>query len=288
MIYMRKLITRSFITLLAAGVFILSGCGRPSTAAGNDSKRSLDLHGLHDEEPPQGFTRIERTQEMYVSSDTTGSTDFHDTGTFEFSLDYPTDGNVNSDMIKRFLTVISDSPEYGSVDDINIFFSYLSRKILKIWRQDHTYSAANNEALLSLRVHALQPRFITFSKRYCVIESGRQRIEEETFHTFDLNTGKELANDDIFLPDHLHDAKMALSEVILNDPDYREWHPDAIHCDKEDLRYDLPQGALTDEGVIFSYQVNEMAPVEALHFIVPYAILAPYMQKRWQYLTTDV
>ena len=96
---------------------------------------------------------------------------------------------------------------------------------------------------------------------------------------------------------------MKLFEVMTQDSHYRAWNgdltspseiqgriidwqsPDAILEGTEweeperDVKFELPDGSLTDSGVVFSFQPYEIDcwAAGAYHFIVPYKKLLPYM-----------
>ena len=118
----------------------------------------------------------------------------------------------------------------------------------------------------------------------------------ETFHTLDLRSEKELRNTDIFKSQSIDKVKMKLFEVMANDPHYLAWHdsienpsaieemivawqsPEPVLEDTEweeserEVMFELPDGALTDSGVVFSFQPYEIDCWAAgtYHFIVPY------------------
>lgn len=96
---------------------------------------------------------------------------------------------------------------------------------------------------------------------------------------------------------------MKLFEVMTKDPHYRAWNGDSITASEiqgkiegwqspnpvlegtewdepeNEAKFELPDGALTDSGVVFSFQPYEIDcwAAGAYHFIVPYKQLMPYM-----------
>ena len=96
---------------------------------------------------------------------------------------------------------------------------------------------------------------------------------------------------------------MKLFEVMAKDPHYLEWNeglgnpneiedwilawqsPDPILEGTEweepdrNVRFELPDGVLTESGVVFSFQPYEIDcwAAGAYHFIVPYKQLMPYL-----------
>lgn len=127
----------------------------------------------------------------------------------------------------------------------------------------------------------------------------------ETFHTLDLKGGKELTNKDIFNPNSFNKVEMFLFEVMDNDARYTDWNsvesatdverqiaawqsPDPILKGTEweepdrEFKFELPKGALTETGVVFSFQPYEIDcwAAGAYYFIVPYSKLKPYMTQK--------
>jgi len=144
--------------------------------------------------------------------------------------------------------------------------------------------------------------FVTLSKyEYDRIGIGHG-MYTETFHTFDLARGKELNNKDIFKPNSFDKVKKLLFETMFDNKRYREWNqgiespdetesaiegwqsPSAILEGTEweeperEVKFELPEAALTESGVVFSFQPYEIDcwAAGAFHFVVPYKKLMPY------------
>lgn len=125
----------------------------------------------------------------------------------------------------------------------------------------------------------------------------------ECFSTLDLSTGQELTNKSLFKPNALGQIKKLLFETMFNDERYREWNgniesPEEIEARIEgwqspspalegteweeptrEVKFELPEGALTNSGVVFSFQPYEIDcwAAGAFHFVVPYNKIMPYM-----------
>ncbi len=191
----------------------------------------------------------------------------------------------------------------GSANDIKSLSDFLAHKVFENWIRGGEFGIGSSASTLTIKPHMTNDRFITFSKyEYDRIGLGHG-MYTETFHTFDLKHEKELTNNDIFKIQCLENVKMKLFEVMAQDSHYRAWNgdltspseiqgriidwqsPDAILEGTEweeperDVKFELPDGALTDSGVVFSFQPYEIDcwAAGAYHFIVPYKKLLPYM-----------
>lgn len=141
---------------------------------------------------------------------------------------------------------------------------------------------------------------MTFAKYEYEREGTGHGMYIEMIHTLHLKSGKELKNNDIFKSHSLDKVKMKLFEVIANDQHYLARHDSVKNpCEIEkrfvawqsilkgkewegherDIKIELPNGALTDSGVVFSFQPYEIDcwAAGAYHFIVPYKQLMSYM-----------
>lgn len=194
----------------------------------------------------------------------------------------------------------------GDASDMQHLSDFLAHKTFENWRRGGNFGMGSNDATLVIRPHIANDRYVTFSK----YEYDRQGIGHgmytETFHTFDLKNGNKLRNKDIFKSQSLNNVKMKLFEVMAKDPKYLEWHGSPLSStDLEDMieawqspspalkgteweeperdfTFKLPEGALTDTGVVFSFQPYEIDCWAAgtYHFIVPYKKLRPYLTDR--------
>lgn len=198
-------------------------------------------------------------------------------------------------------------PAYtGNENNAQALSDFLANKTFENWKRGGNTGSSSNGAKLEIRTHVANSKFVTFSKyEYDRIGIGHG-IYTETFHSLDLASGKELTSKDIFKTGSFDKVKKLLFETIFNDKRYREWNegigsPDEIEAAIEDwqspaailegteweepkseVRFELPEGALTETGVVFSFQPYEIDcwAAGAYHFIVPYSKLKPYMTER--------
>lgn len=192
---------------------------------------------------------------------------------------------------------------YGNKDDIQNLSDFLAHRTFDNWKYGGGCGLGLCEVALAIRPHVSDKRYITFSKYEYEREGFGHGMYTETFHTFDMKNGKRLKNKDIFKTKSLDNVKLKLFEVMANDPHYLEWHGESVSASeiesmieawqspdlalegteweepKKDFKFDLPDGALTESGIIFSFQPYEIDcwAAGAYHFIVPYEKLMPYL-----------
>lgn len=191
--------------------------------------------------------------------------------------------------------------------NIDSLVNYVLDNTIDSWKriEDYHYESSMGSGL-AVDAHIATSKFATFS----VYEYNRVGIGHgmytETFHTFDMKNGTELSNDDIFKPRTLDKVKTLLFEVMAKDPKYSEWNQDITSASDVQARIEgwrepnplldgteweepkktsdfiLPEGALTDSGIVFSFQPYEIGcwAEGAYHFIVPYEKLRPYLTSR--------
>lgn len=189
----------------------------------------------------------------------------------------------------------------GNSNDFQCLSDFLAHKTFENWIRGGEFDMGSSAATLAIKPHIANERFVTFSMyEYDRVGIGHG-MYTETFHTFDYNTEKELTNTDIFKSQYIYKVKMKLFEVMAKDPYYRAWNGDSITASeiqgrieswqspspilegtdreepKSDFKFELPDGALTDSGVVFSFQPYEIDcwAAGAYHFIVPYKELMP-------------
>lgn len=198
-------------------------------------------------------------------------------------------------------------PAYtGNVNDIQSLSDFLAHKAFESWIRSGDFDMGSNESVLAIRPHFVNERYVTFSKYEYNREGTGHGMYTETFHTFDLKNGKGLKNKDIFKSQSLDKVKMKLFETMSKDPRYLEWHGGSVSPTEiesmieawlsplpilegteweepdRDVKFELPDGALTESGVVFSFQPYEIDcwAAGAYHFIVPYEILLPYLTSK--------
>lgn len=193
----------------------------------------------------------------------------------------------------------------GNVNNMLNLSDFLANKTFENWKRGGDTNWMSNGARLEIRSHVVNSKFVTVSKyEYERIGIGHG-MYTETFHTLDLDRGTQLSNKDIFKTSSLDNVKLALFEVIANDFHFREWNPEITSADMKsriegwqapneilkgteweepetEFKFELPDGALTDKGIIFSFQPYEIDcwAAGAFHFIVPYNMLMPYLSNR--------
>lgn len=191
----------------------------------------------------------------------------------------------------------------GNDSDMSALSDFVANRTFENWIRGKNFEHIPNDAVLEIKAHLVTPRFATFGKyEYERVGIGHG-MYTETIHTVDLSSGKELRNKDIFLPNSLDKVKQRLFEVMAKDNHYLEWHdgkvspneverlilawggPISFSEDDEseeqenDSKFTLPDGALTNTGVVFSFQPYEIDcwAAGSYHFIVPYKKLMTYL-----------
>lgn len=195
-------------------------------------------------------------------------------------------------------------PAYtGQVDDMQCLSDFLAHRTFENWIRGGNFGMGSSGASLAIRPNIVNGRYATLSKYEYECEGIGHGMYTETFHSFDLKNGTKLSNRDIFKSKSLNKVKMKLFEVMAKDSRYLEWHggnvsptdiedmildwqsPSSIlegtewEEPKRDVKFELPEGALTESGVVFSFQPYEIECWAAgtFHFIVPYKEVMPYL-----------
>lgn len=191
----------------------------------------------------------------------------------------------------------------GNANDIQCLSDFMSHKTFENWIRGGELDMGSSGSVLALSSHIANKKFVTYAKyEYERIGTGHG-MYTETFHTLDIKRGKELTNKDIFKAKSLDNVKKELFVVMAKDSHYLAWNdgiegpgdienrivgwqsPNPIlegteweEADRE-VKFELPDGALTESGVVFSFQPYEIDcwAAGAFHFIVPYERLKPYM-----------
>ena len=191
----------------------------------------------------------------------------------------------------------------GNANDIQCLSDFMAHKTFENWIRGGELDMGSSGSVLALSSHIANKKFVTYAKyEYERIGTGHG-MYTETFHTLDIKRGKELTNKDIFKAKSLDNVKKELFVVMAKDSHYLAWNdgiegagdiesrivgwqsPNPIlegteweEPDRE-VKFELPDGALTDSGVVFSFQPYEIDcwAAGAFHFIVPYKQLRHYM-----------
>lgn len=192
----------------------------------------------------------------------------------------------------------------GAVKDMAILSDFIRDKTVEWWKEDDDLPYEGSAATsLAVRGNIANSSFVTFSVYdYNRMGSGHGGYIE-TFHSFDIKNGKELSNTDIFNPKMLDKVKLLLYDVMANHPRYTAWNRGIKSAtdvqarfegtkldEQEDSEFALPQGALTNSGVVFSFQPYEIGcwAEGAYHFVIPYKSLMPYLTSRTKDLLRKV
>lgn len=191
----------------------------------------------------------------------------------------------------------------GNSNDIQCLSDFMAHKTFENWIRAGEFGIGSSAETLALTSHIANTGFVTFGKyEYDRVGIGHG-MYTETFHTLNLKSGKKLTNRDLFKSQSLDKVKMRLFEVMAKDSHYLAWNdglesPNEIESRIEgwqspspilegteweepdrEVKFEIPEGALTDSGVIFSFQPYEIDcwAAGAFHFIVPYKQLMPYL-----------
>lgn len=190
----------------------------------------------------------------------------------------------------------SDLKYKMDVENMEVLSDFIKDDILKDWRKEDLDMNVVED--IAIRAHVANKSYATFSVYNYSRIGGVHGGYVETFHTFDMNSGKQLTNTDIFKPNTMDKVKLILFDVIARDPRYSASfnitsEDDVKRCierlqemstalsgtELEEPEIKLSQGALTGTGVVFSFQPYEIDGWGngAYHFIVPYKRLMPYL-----------
>lgn len=196
------------------------------------------------------------------------------------------------------------SKQYLDAPDMLSLSDYLKDKTVEEWKKvDDLPYIGQMAAEIDIRTHIVNPRFATFSVHTYDREGTGHGMYTQSFCSFEIKNGKELDNNDIFKKNSIENVKNLLYEEMAADSHYLAWNkyiksaedvrtaiegwrsPDEAldgtefeESDK-DSEFILPQGALTNTGVVFSFQPYEIDcwAAGAFHFIIPYRKLMPYL-----------
>lgn len=243
-------------------------------------------------------------------------------GKISFIADYADKCNANAGKINRFMVDLvcnsgdtemkipaltslyigykrtrqSGKKYDGAVKDMAALSDFIRDKTVEWWKEDDDLPYEGSAATsIAVRGNIANSSFVTFSVYdYNRMGSGHGGYIE-TFHSFDVKNGKELYNTDIFKPKTLDKVKLLLYDAMANHPRYTAWNRDIKSASDVQARFErtkldeqeapeftLPQGALTNSGVVFSFQPYEIGcwAEGAYHFVIPYKSLMPYLTSR--------
>lgn len=185
----------------------------------------------------------------------------------------------------------------GNTGDMQGLSDFLAHRASENWKREGEFGVGSSALDVSVRSRVANRRFVTFAKyEYDRVGIGHG-MYAETFHTLDLKSGRALTNADIFKAGTLDKVREKLFGVMARDPRYTAAHDgvktardvarstgrwrmtDPADEEGEWVEIELPEGALTSTGVVFSFQPYEIGCFAegAYHFIVPYSRLRPYL-----------
>lgn len=275
--------------------------------------------------PLKGFKRFRENYKETLDSIVMPKYSYTCTGYYTFTADYADSTTQNATKINKFLCNLAGLSRSeaariqgsrrrgraGNDDNIRALSDFLAAKTFEDWRRSGETDESSNAEKLEIRLHVCNPKYATFSMyAYGRIGTGHG-MYVETFHTFDLSDEKELTNKDIFKPGSLDEVKKALFETMYSDRRFREWHPEIespedieamivgwqspseflegteLEEPEREITFELPEGALAETGVIFSFQPYEIDCWAAgtAHFVVPYKKLMPYLTSDFSAIT---
>lgn len=251
-------------------------------------------------QPLKGFRRLQKRHKECLDSvvdETYGI--IRCMGSFSFSSDYAAPAVDHAATINRYICFLA-----GASENIMQLPDNWVRKTVDSWKREEglAYEGSVGSAI-DIRVHIVNPLFATFGLYVYDREGTGHGMYTETFHSMDPQTGKSIDNEFLFKQGNLDQVARLLFEAMANDEKYTYWNPhmksaDAIEhrfmgvgssgstpeqseqeLSDESSAFELPQGALTNSGVVFSFQPYEIDcwAAGAYHFIVPYDKLQPYL-----------
>lgn len=281
--------------------------------------------------PVEGFQRFQKHYEVCLDSVVDKEYGLLKCmGYFSFTSDYPDSCMENVAKINRYICDLAGvaqdirteipaltafyigykpsqntgKPYTGDSDDMLQLSDFIAKKTFDWWKLEENlaYEGSSKRADIAIRVHISNPYFVTFSQYAYEREGMGHGMYTETFHSLDLQIGKNIDNKFLFKRGTLDKVKRQLSEVMAKDANFTSWNQNIKSADDVEMQIkgwrspspilkgteweepetefvlELPMGALTDKGVVFSFQPYEIDcwAAGAFHFVVPYEKLMPY------------
>ena len=237
----------------------------------------------------------------------------------DFEVDVPTASVPNGSNLNRWLNDIAlatisgpdtllVSPHFaayywknrskyqGPIDDRVAVYDYMASYFMNDakphiendgdWWERRYYSS------LSLRAKYSNGRFVTYQMATNMTLNGAHGYYTVQMVSYDPIHSRPIDWNYIFKPGSVGQVVRILERIAEADPEYMSWNANiyryTYHKDEE--WYDaeetfLPNPALTDEGVVFSYQPYEIACFAAgmYHFTIPYSQLQDFLtdEAKW-------
>ena len=237
----------------------------------------------------------------------------------DFEIDAPTASVPNGRLMNRWLNDIAlatisgpdsllVSPHFvayywknrskyqGSIDDRIAVYNYMARyftnDVKPYIENDGDWWERRYYSSLSLRAKYSNGRFVTYQMATNMNLNGAHGYYTLQMVSYDPIHSRAIDWNYIFKPGSVGQIVKMLEHIAEADPEYMSWNANiyryTYHKDEEwhDAKeYLLPNPALTDEGVVFSYQPYEIACFAAgmYHFTIPYNLLRDYLtdEAKW-------
>ena len=142
---------------------------------------------------------------------------------------------------------------------------------------------------LCLRAYMDNRRFVTYQQYTYSYYGDTHGYYTERLVSYDHVHRQEINYEYLFKDGKMEQVIALLKEEAWKSPNYRIWKPDIEQytCLKDENGkstglYRLPQPGLSDKGVVFSFQPNEISCFAAgtFHLTIPYERLMPYLTDR--------
>lgn len=137
-----------------------------------------------------------------------------------------------------------------------------------------------------LSAYLINSRFVTFQQFQHDYSGGAHGYYTERLISYDHVHRQEIDYKYLFKDDCMEAVLALLKEEARKSPNYQEWKPDVDEyaCVKDENDeptglYRLPQPALSEGGVVFSFQPYAISCFAAgtFHFTIPYNRLRPFL-----------
>ena len=237
----------------------------------------------------------------------------------DFEVDVPTASVPNGRLLNRWLNDIAlatisgpdtllVSPHFaayywknrskyqGSIDDRATVYDYMARyfidDVTPTIENDGDWWSRQYCSSLSLRAKYSNGRFVTYQMATNEDRNGAHGYFTVQMVSYDPTHGKPIDWNYIFKPGSAGQVVRLLERIAEADLEYMSWNANiyhyTYHIDTEwhDAKeFFLPNPALTDEGIVFSYQPYEIACFAAgmFHFTIPYNRVKDYLtdEAKW-------
>ena len=231
----------------------------------------------------------------------------------DFEVDVPTGSVPNARNLNRWLNDIAlatisgpdtllvsphfaayhwkNRSEYqGSIDNRVAVYDYLANDFINEAKphieNDGDWWERRYYSNLSLRAKYSNGRFVTYQMATNMTLNGAHGYYTVQMVSYDPVHSRPIDWNYIFKPGSVGQVVKLLERIAEADAEYVDWnasiyrytyHKDEEWYDAEE--YFLPNPALTDEGVVFSYQPYEIACFAAgmYHFTIPYSQLKDFL-----------